>query len=186
VILDEQGRDGAVSEEVTPRRDPEQCLLAVRRLHALGYTDRQMAGRLLLSRNTVMKYRLLAGLAANKRSGRTRGEKDRDNMLRTLRRDVCAVEAARLGWPQAGCRSEAVVLAALEGGPLTLRQVVEVTRSSFNTVRDAKVRLVRAGLICRAGKRNNPRGSFAWLWALAPGVRRHQTHRPLRERRLPA
>jgi hypothetical protein len=181
-------------EVVRPRLDPARYRGRLRRLHAAGYSDPEIASRLGLRPRSVTHLRRAMGLPSNKGSARQRarvGRRTRAVVARAGKRtfqqiqaEVWAARAAAAGWPGARTPPEVRVLDLLAGGPRTLAEVVAGSglRSPCWT-NSLLARLRRRGLVARrdryrAGVRQAAR--LPSLYELAPGVGRH---RPTRDRR---
>jgi hypothetical protein len=179
-------------EVVRPRLDPAPYRGRLRRLHAAGYSDPEIAGRLGLRPRSVTHLRRAMGLPSTKGSARQRarvGRRTRAVVARAGKRtfqqvqaEVWAARAAAAGWPGARTPPEVRVLDLLAGGPRTLAEVVAGSglRSPCWT-HTLLARLRRRGLLARTARPlGRGRGTRPALWALAPGVGRH---RPTRDRR---
>jgi hypothetical protein len=153
---------------------------AIRKLHAQGLTDVEMAVRLDVCTTTLRRKRRDAGLDANFRPGykpkascrqaahrrhcywRARGYKSAFQY--THERKRIAAEFRRRG-----CRSarECEVMEALDSGPLLAREIAAAVGSGYGYTAHLLVDLLRRGLVRKSGWRPTDIGQ-AIVWESVP------------------
>lgn len=175
---------------VTPRtRIDGRFLATLRRLHARGWSDAEIASEFVCERHTVSKHRRALGLPSNRGSARYRARvaaKTREQCkaagvksLAEVRALAFRERARRAGWPE-DLRPRAIqmldALAVL--GPLTRREIADAIGMAWHGSRSSlKARgnstylaeLMSLGLVVSLGKvvGGNGKGGNVQLYSLA-------------------
>lgn len=113
------------------------------RLHALGWTDGEIAQRLQVKRQRVSYHRAALELAshrggprhmrANRRATRRWLKSIGYRSLAQLRHDQARAAAARDGWPAGATQREVIVMAALRRGARTVEEVARAVGLTYRT-----------------------------------------------------